>query len=44
MAAAVLSTVWFAGEHHLVEAEDRPEDLVGLGKSSLQVKPHSGTR
>jgi hypothetical protein len=27
MAAAVLSTVWFAGEHHLVEAEDRPEDL-----------------
>ncbi|MEU7228876.1 hypothetical protein [Streptomyces chrestomyceticus] len=39
VAAAVLSTVWFAGEHHLIEAEDWPEDLPDLVLSAVRQAP-----
>lgn len=39
VAAAVLSTVWFAGEHHLVEAEDWPEDLPDIVLSAVRQAP-----
>jgi hypothetical protein len=39
MAAAVLSTVWFAGEHHLIEAEDWPEDLPDIVLSAVRQAP-----
>jgi hypothetical protein len=39
MAAAVLSTVWFAGEHHLIEAEDWPEDLPDVVLTAVRQAP-----
>ncbi|MFG2986152.1 hypothetical protein ACGFYQ_33710 [Streptomyces sp. NPDC048258] len=39
VAAAVLSTVWFAGEHHLIEAEDWPEDLPDVVLTAVRQAP-----
>jgi hypothetical protein len=39
VAAAVLSTVWFAGEHHLIEAEDWPEDLPDVVLGAVRQAP-----
>lgn len=39
MAAAVLSTVWHAGEHHLIEAEDWPENLPDVVLSAVRQAP-----
>jgi hypothetical protein len=39
LAAAVLTMVWYAGEHHLIEAEDWPDDLAAVVLGAVQQAP-----
>ncbi|ALV39222.1 hypothetical protein [Streptomyces sp. CdTB01] len=39
IAAAVLSTVWYAGEHHLIEAADWPGDLPEVVLAAVRQAP-----
>ncbi|MBF6301649.1 hypothetical protein IU459_29525 [Nocardia amamiensis] len=39
LAAAVLAMVWYAGEHHLIEAEDWPEELAAIVLAAVRSAP-----
>jgi hypothetical protein len=39
LSAAVLAMVWHAGEHHLIEAEDWPDDLAAVVLAAVRQAP-----